>query len=102
MRLKIVNKRKFITSMSILIFIVLTSGSVVMSAKTNNDKIYYEKIYINEGDTLWNIAEDEKENNEYYFGKDVRYIIYDLKKINNLKDSNITKGQELNIPNITN
>lgn len=98
MKLRIVNKRKFIISTSILIFSLLTCGCVVMSAKPSNEILSYEKIYIGSGDTLWNIAQQEKIYNEYYLDKDIRYIIYDLKKINNLKDSNIIEGQELYIP----
>jgi len=49
---------------------------------------------------LWSIAERESENNNYYKDKDVREIIYDLKKINNLSNSNLAEGQEIKIPKI--
>ena len=38
------------------------------------------------------------ENNSYYNGKDIRYIIGDLKEINKLNNSMIYTNQELQIP----
>ena len=63
---------------------------------------YYEKlktktIYTNKGDTLWNIALDEKENNKYYKDKNIREIVYDIKQINNMQDSIILPGETLKI-----
>ena len=51
---------------------------------------------------MWSIAEEQKESNSYYKSKDVRYIIYDIKNINHMEDSNVFEGQELYIPYISN
>ena len=37
-------------------------------------------------------------NNPYYKGKDVRYIISNLKEVNNLSNSMVYTNQELQIP----
>ena len=69
---------------------------------SDEEKISYNKIYVYNGDTLWSIAEEQKESNSYYKSKDVRYIIYDIKNINHMEDSNVFEGQELYIPYISN
>lgn len=51
------------------------------------------------GDTLWSIAQNELENNKYFEGKDIRYVIEELKKVNNLSNSNLTEGDKIKIPN---
>ncbi len=101
MRLKIVNKRRFIISFTILCFIIIVCLSANVSGKSN-EKISYNKRHIYNGDTLWSIAEEQKNNNWYYKDKDVRYIIYDIKNINNMENSNVYEGQELYIPYISN
>ena len=39
------------------------------------------------------------ENNKYFEGKDIRYVIEELKKVNNLSNSNLTEGDKIRIPN---
>lgn len=97
MKLKIVNKRRFIISITVLFFLLLSCTCAAVSNKTN-EKVSYNKRYVYTGDTLWSIAEEEKENNSYYKDKDVRYIIYDLKNINNMDNSSVFEGQEIYIP----
>ena len=55
---------------------------------------------VDDGDTLWNIAKTQQRTNEYYKDKDVRYIISDIKKVNNLSTSDIYVEQELKIPTV--
>jgi len=38
-------------------------------------------------------------NNKYFEGKDIRYVIEELKKVNNLSNSNLTEGDKIKIPN---
>ena len=47
---------------------------------------------VNKGDTLWTIAQEYKADN-----KDIRQYIYELKKINNITNSNIYDGKTLKI-----
>ena len=101
MKLKIVNKKRFIISITVLLFLLLSCTCAALSNRTS-EKISYNKRYVYNGDTLWSIAEEEKETNSYYKDKDVRDIIYDLKNINNMKSSSIFEGQELYIPYLSN
>ena len=98
--MKIKNFKRFIRSILIIlvttIVLVLLIGNYTFSHK----EIEYKRIYISEGDTLWNIAKLNQTSNDYYKGKDIRYIINDLIEINNLKTSNMQINQELLIPQI--
>lgn len=99
MKIKIVNKKKFIRSLIVLagLIILLLLGVNNTYSKT---EISYKENYILKGDTLWSIAEHEIDTNEYYKNKDVRDIVYEIKKINNLEDGNLTIGQKIIIPYI--
>lgn len=81
-----------VLSMLILLFIHSTSLSY--------KEVDYNEIYVSSGDTLWNIAKSEQENNEYYKGKDVREIIFDIKKVNNMTSSDLKVNQKLLIPSL--
>ena len=92
------SKKKLVRS--ILLIIGLTIGLVlIMTGKAlSHQDISYKKVNIVLGDTLWEIAKEEKENNDYYKGNDIRDIIADIKLVNNLKSSNLTINQVLEIP----
>lgn len=97
MKIKIVDKKKFIRSFILLvsvIFLILLGVNHTYS-KT---EIFYKEDYILKGDTLWSIAENEINTNEYYQNKDIRDVIFDIKKINHLQDGNLTIGQKILIP----
>ena len=96
--MKIVNKTKFIRSNIILAILI---GSIVIFAnKTySNVETKYKEEYIYAGDTLWSIAEKELQNNKYFEGKDIRYVVNELKNINNLASSSLKEGDKLKIPN---
>lgn len=86
--------------------LILVIGIMILNAifsiKSSYSKVEvsYKSEYTSYGDTLWTIAERESKNNKYYQDKDIRYIIYDLKQINNLSNSNLKEGQEIFIPKI--
>lgn len=97
MRIKIVDKKKFIRS-----FILIVGGIFLILLGINHTysktEISYKEDYILKGDTLWSIAENEIRTNEYYQNKDIRDVIFDIKKINHLQDGNLTIGQKILIP----
>lgn len=98
--MKIVNKGKFIRSM-IFIGALITFISFIFVNKTlSHVETSYKKIYVSSGDTLWNIAQDQKNNNQYFEDKDIRSIVDEIKYTNQLANSNLVVGQELNIPTI--
>lgn len=98
---RIVNIKKFIRGIivlsSIIIAIVLFLSKVTLS-HNDDGKINYETISIAQGDTLWKIATEQQETNPYYTEKDVRFVLNEIKKINNLCTSDLQIGQELRIP----
>ena len=96
--MKIVNKRKFIISNVILMILV---GTIIIFATNaySNVETKYKEEYIYAGDTLWSIAKEELENNKYFEGKDIRYVVDELKKVNNLSSSNLSEGDKIKIPN---
>lgn len=98
--MKIINIKKFIRSILIILGMVLIITLLISKVTLSHKEIEYKTIYVSKGDTLWNIAKDNQTTNEYYKNKDVRYIINDLMKVNQLNNTNISINQELIIPQI--
>lgn len=96
--MRITNVRKFIRSIVIIMGIIFCLTLFINKSTLSHGENEYKTIYVSEGDTLWNIAKSNQKNNGYYKDKDIRYILNDLMKINNLNNSNITVNQELLIP----
>lgn len=96
--MKIKNAKKFIRSILIILGIAVAITLLISKATLSHKEVEYKTICVSEGDTLWNIAKDNQKANDYYKNKDVRYIINDLMKVNNLDNSNISINQELLIP----
>lgn len=95
--MRVVNKTKFIRSNIILAILI---GSIVIFATKaySNVDTKYKEEYVYEGDTLWSIAQEELENNKYFEGKDIRYVVNELKTVNNLTSANLKEGDKLKIP----
>lgn len=96
--MRITNIKKFIRSIIIITGFILIISLLLSKITFSYKKIEYKTICVSEGDTLWSIAKSNQENNNYYKNKDIRYIVNDLLKINNLKNSNINVNQKLLIP----
>lgn len=95
--MKIVNKIKFFRTISI--FIILLGAIIIFSKNTySKGEISYKEDYIYTGDTLWNIAESELENNKYFENKDIRAVVNELKNVNNLSNSELYEGEKIIIP----
>ena len=95
--MKIVNKGKFIKTNLILIIIV---GAIIGFTTNTYSKVEtkYKEEYVYSGDTLWSIAQNELENNKYFEGKDIRYVVNELKTVNNLTSANLKEGDKVKIP----
>lgn len=95
--MKIVNKTKFIRTISILIILICIV--IIFSKNTySNGEISYKENYIYAGDTLWSIAKYEIENNKYFENKDIRNVVDELKSVNNFSSSELYEGQKIKIP----
>ena len=94
--MRIVNKKKFIRMVILIIGIITISLIGFSNISFSKGEIKTKTIYVSTGDTLWTIATEEQENNSYYEDKDIRDIIYEIKKLNNLNNnSNLIAGQKL-------
>ena len=97
--MKIVNIKKFIRGISLIIslilFVILILGNNV---SLSHGEPQYKDLYVASGDTLWSIANNELVINTYYQDKDIREVIKELKNINNLNSSALYVGQKLIIP----
>jgi len=95
--MKIVNVKKFIRTISILVILILII--ILFSNKTYSkvDTKYKEESIIL-GDTLWSISQEEAKNNKYFENKDIREIVSEIKRINKLDNLDLKEGQKLLIP----
>lgn len=95
--MKIVNVKKFIRTISILVILILII--LLFSNKTYSkvDTKYKEESIIL-GDTLWSISQEESKNNKYFENKDIREIVSEIKRINKLDNLDLKEGQKLVIP----
>jgi len=94
--MKIVNRKKFIRMVTLLVGSIVVIFFYFSNVSFSKGEIKTKTLYISSGDTLWSIAEHEQESNPYYQEKDIRSIIYEIKKLNHLSNnSNLTVGQKL-------
>ncbi len=96
--MKIINKKKFLTTNIVMIMLILIILIFISKCTLSHVDIGYSKTFIESGDTLWNIAQYQQKSNNYYKNKEIREIISDIKKVNNLKSCNLSVGQEIKIP----
>ncbi len=91
-KMKITNKRRF--TMFVLTMLILTCcgfTSIKNNVKANEKEYIY--VVVSSGDTLWDIASQNNPEN-----KDVRKIVQNIKKHNDLKSNVIYSGDTLKIP----
>lgn len=98
MKLKIVNKKKFIRGTSLVIVALYFILCATTNKVSSNEILTYKTITVNSGDTLWSIAQSEQLENDYYKDLDIRKIVHNIKEVNNLKTSNLSIQQNLKIP----
>lgn len=99
--MKIVNMKKFVRMVLILIGLIVITTIIFSSKSYSKGEIKEKTIFASSGDTLWDIASQEQKTNNYYSDKDIRDIIYDIRKLNNLDNSDTLKiGQKLVIKSL--
>lgn len=95
-----IRKKVFIFVFTLLIIGLgsISYDAIHSNAQTREDEIiykYYKVISIEDGDTLWSIAEQYINTIQY---KNKLEYIEEVKKINHMKDAYIRTGQNLIIP----
>ena len=98
--MKRINKRKFIRSTSITIGLIIFLILLLSNISFSHTEIIYKEIAVSSGDTLWSIAQYEKNNNIYFQNREIRDIIDEVKYINKLDSSNLNIGDMLTIPTL--
>lgn len=69
----------------------------IFTPKHGNKEYTYKEVTILPGDRMWDIAEIELENNPYYEGEDIRQIIYEISKDNEIEAGNIKPNQIIKV-----
>lgn len=90
--MRIKNMPRFIFSMSIIFIVIFSVFNSVFAVVFSHEEPTYEKIIVAKGDTLWSIAQTIDGN--------ISENIFEIKKLNNLNNSDIYVGQELLIPTV--
>lgn len=91
-RTRIANKSRFMMFCSICVLIItLSVGSFTSVQATKSTETY--TLCVASGDTLWEIARSSNTKN-----KDLRKVVDDIMKINNMRSTNIKSGDMLRIP----
>ena len=96
--MKIVSAKRFLRSILIVIGLIIVLSLLLGRASLSHRETEFKTIYVLQGETLWGIASELQRTNEYYSGRDVRFIIDDLVNINNLSTTTLTVNQQLQIP----
>lgn len=94
-RLRIANKRRFITVISAMIFIlgVILSSAAMLLVTSAEAPVVWKEITVKEGDTLWAIAKTVSSESE-----DVRLKIHTIIDANSLAGAVIHPGETLKVP----
>lgn len=91
-------KRMFVKTLAM---ILLCLGCLFMlndfySPKHKNYEYTYKSYTVSLGERLWDIAKEELKSNPYYYGEDIRQVIHEIQKDNNIS-GNIYPGQIIKI-----
>ncbi len=93
-RTVITNRHRFFTFL-VLMTVCVNILFIYLYMPKNTQADAVEKtqcITVCSGDTLWSIAE------EHHGSSDIRNAVYEIKKLNDLKSSDLVIGQELLVP----
>ena len=94
---KIVNKIRFYLFLIFIIFFSFVTLTFIKSfgrVEGTVSNLKYEEIYIDMGDTVWDIALKYKSEQS-----DVRDMVAEIRDFNNLEDLSIKQGDIIRIPN---
>ncbi len=94
-RLRIANKRRFITVISAMIFIlgVVLSTAAFMLVASAEAPVVWKEVIVEEGDTLWAIAKTISCESE-----DIRLKVHAIIDENSLMGATIHPGETIRVP----
>lgn len=91
-RTRIANKPRFVIFCALCVFaLTICIGSLTSAQATKCADTY--TLCISSGDTLWEIARGANTQ-----GKDIRNVIDDIMKLNNMHDTDLKIGDTITIP----
>ena len=96
--IRIINKYKFIRSITILLCLISIAICLANPKTYTNSERKYKTEYVVKRETLWEIAEEEIQKNAYFQDEDIQNVILELKEINQMTTSNLSEGMEIKIP----
>ena len=99
-KFKIVNKKKFVFSVFIIFVSILGISLLFCTSSYSSGDVKYKEVEVINGDTLWSIAREENRNNSYYEGKDIRFVVYEIDKLNNIGNNILREGDIIKVPTI--
>lgn len=89
-RNKIANKPRFVLFCTLCALLMLVGVNTISNASSDRETY---TLCVASGDTLWEIA---RSNNTS--GKDLRRVVDDIMKLNNMSNTNLQVGDTLEIP----
>ena len=92
-RVRIINKGRFILALFLLFLSFLCAFMLMFNAVSGEGKIIYKDYIVAKGDTVWKIADINTGDN-----RDVREVVYEIVKVNNIKNQTIYPGQTIQVP----
>ncbi|WP_352417892.1 LysM peptidoglycan-binding domain-containing protein [Proteiniborus sp.] len=94
-QVRVANKKRFTIFLSIVfvVTVLIINNVAKINLAYSSDLRSFSEITIVSGDTLWDIA---KRNNPY--NQDVRKVVHEIMKINNMKTAEIKAGRVIKIP----
>ena len=96
--MEVIMKKRYILKSRTRFFIFIVTALLLSFTFFFCNSVYgykpphYKTLCVAPGDTLWTIAE------QYRANSDIREYIFEVKKLNNLKDSEIYPEMDLKLP----
>ena len=95
MKIKIVNKFRFTVALTVVLLLVCTAVFAAFGGLRaySKDSVDYALHTVDNRETIWSIAEQYCKK-----GQDIRKTVYEIKKVNDIRENIIFVGQTLKIP----
>ena len=87
-----INKFKRFMFLAILLISMISFTSILTFNAYSKDIPQFDYVSVQQGDTLWSIASG------YADSKDIREVIYEISKINNIHNNPIHPGDIIKVP----